>query len=300
MLEIRKEYDLFKNYESFIDYIDVTQKSIEGYKNGIKNLKLYLDENGIDNPTRSDIKKYRDYILTCYSANTVNTYMTAIREFFKYLQMLGIYSNIALDIKGARTSTTPKKQVLAESQVQEIYNNLTDKREKALFGLLVTTGLRGVEIVDARIEDLRVFNNEITLWIKCKGHSEKDEYVKISEIIFSDLKEYLEGRKEGYIFVGNGNNNRNNKLTTKTIRLIIKNIFKRFGLDDESMSLHSTRRTFATLAYENGSDIYSIQQVLHHKSINTTTIYLKSADRNKNNSEYNVSKCLIGEMKNAI
>lgn len=293
MLEIRRgELNLSKEYETFIDFIDVSEKTIKNYKIGIGNFMEYLKKNNISNPTRNDIRNYRNNLIHDYCSNTVNSYMTAIREFFKYLSTYGIYENVVEGIKGAKTSLTPKKQILTKEQVGLIYNNLADKRERALFSLLITTGLRGIEVAESKIEDLKLHNGEVVLWVKCKGHDEKDEYVKIPTQVLNDLKEYIGERTEGYIFVGNGNNNRNNKLTTKTIRLLIKNIFKRFGIDSDNISLHSTRRTFATIAYENGVDIYSIQQVLHHRSIATTTIYLKSADRDKNNSEYKVADCL--------
>lgn len=297
MREIRKRdsINLKRNYETFIDYIDVSNKTIESYKNGLKSLFEYFEAHNIINPSRNDIRAYRDILITSHSANTVNSYMTAIREFFKYLETYKLYENIAKDIKGAKTSTIPKKQVLSEQLVQQMYGSLTDKREKALFGMLITTGLRGVEVANAMIEDLKYYNGELVLWVQCKGHNAKDEYVKISDQIFNDIKDYVGNRTNGFIFVGAGNKNNGKQLTIKTIRLIIKNIFKRFGLDEDGFSLHSTRRTFGTLAYENGSDIYAIQQVLHHKSINTTTIYLRSADRNKNNAEYNVSNCIFKE-----
>ena len=289
---IKQNVCLKREYETFIEYIDVSQKTIESYKNGLKSLFEYFERNNIVEPTRKDIKSFRDELKSNCSSNTVNSYMTGVREFFKYLEMLKLYENISDGIKGAKVSKTPKKQILSKEQVTTIYKSLTDKREKALFGLLISTGLRGVEVANARIEDLKYYNNEITLWIQCKGHTQKDEYVKISDKVFNDIKEYVGDRKTGYLFVGNGNNNNGKQLTTKTLRLTIKNIFKRFDLDSDGFSLHSTRRTFATIAYDNGADIYSIQQVLHHANISTTTIYLNSADRNKNNTEYGVSACL--------
>lgn len=300
MKEIRKMNNgiLNKEYETFIDYIDVSNKTIESYKNGIISMLEYFELHSIVNPNRNDIKSYRDWLLSSHSSNTVNSYMTGIREFFKYLEMVGVYQNVAKDIKGAKVSTTPKKQILTKQQVVNIYHSLSDLREKALFSLLVTTGLRGVEVANARIEDIKKYNDEIVLWIQCKGHSSRDEFVKIPENVFQDIRNYVGNRTSGYIFIGDSNRNKGQQLTTKTIRLIIKTILRRFGLDEDTLSLHSLRRTFASVAYENGADIYSIQQVLHHKSINTTTIYLRSSDRNKNNTEYSVSDCLFNKEVN--
>lgn len=277
----------------YIEYIDASNNTVETYKNGIENFILYMNNNNISNPTRQDVINYRNELRECYSANTVNSYMTAIRGLFKYLEINDIYQNITKEIKGSTHVTTPKKQVLSLEQAKIIYSSLTDKREKALFSLLITTGIRGIECINAKIEDIKLYNNEIVLFIQCKGHNSKDEYVKLSEQTLLDIQEYTQGRQEGYIFIGNGNNNNGNGLTTKTIRLIIKNIFKRFGLDSDTFSLHSCRRSMACIAYQNGASVYDIKSVLHHRSITTTSRYLQQVERDTNKTEYNVASVLF-------
>jgi len=283
--------------ESFIDYLDVDDLTLRAYKCGINSFMNYLKENNIKNPSRNDIIAFRDMLRENYSSNTTNSYMIAVRALFKYLEIHKLYENICVDIKGAKYSTTPKKQVLTIEQAREIYNNLTDLREKCLFGLLITTGLRGVEVAKAKIEDIKEYNGEIVLWVQCKKHDDKDEFVKLSPQVIQDIKNYIGDRETGYIFVSTSHNNNGNGVTTKTLRLLIKNIFKRFGLDDDTFSLHSTRRSSATIMYENGADLYSIQQVLHHKSSATTTRYINAVTRNNNKNEYIVSDTILGGKK---
>lgn len=286
--------ELEKYKESFIDYLDVDTLTLKAYRVGINNFMQYLKDNGIKQPTRDDLIAFRNELRTNYSSNTVNTYMIAIRALFKYLEIHNLYTNIAIDIKGAKYDTTPKKEVLSIEQAQNIYHSLTDSREKALFGLLITKGLRGVEVVRSKIEDIKIHNGEVVLWVQCKKHDSKDEYVKLSNQVLEDIKQYIGNRSEGYIFTSTSNHNNGGGLTTKTIRLMIKNIFKRFGLDKDTLSLHSTRRSSATIMYENGADIYSIQQVLHHKSNVTTTRYINAITRNNNKNEYMVSDMILG------
>ena len=282
----------------FIEYLDVSDNTVETYKNGIENFILFIRRKKIKNPTRQDIIDYRNELRQDYSSNTVNSYMTALRGLFKYLENNDIYRDVTKDIKGSRHSVTPKKQVLTVEQARNIYDNLTNLREKALFSLLMTTGIRGIEAVNACIEDIQSYNGEVVLFVQCKGHNAKDEYVKLSKQTLEDILNYVGNRTRGYIFIGNGNNNTGNGITTKTARFIIKNIFKRFGLDSDTFSLHSCRRSFATIAYENGSDIYSIQQVLHHNSISTTSRYIRQVSRDNNKSELNVSKIIINREVN--
>lgn len=282
--------------ESFIDYLDVDDLTLKAYRVGINALMQYLKDNNVKQPTRNDIIAFRDMLRSTYSSNTVNTYMIAVRALFKYLEIHKLYENICVDIKGAKYDTTPKKEVLSIEQAQDIYKNLTDLREKCLFGLLITTGLRGIEVARAKIEDIRVHNGEIVLWVQCKKHDSKDEYVKLSQQVLKDIQNYIGNRTTGYIFTSTSNHNNGGGVTTKTLRLIIKDIFKRFGLDRDTFSLHSTRRSSATIMYEQGADIYSIQQVLHHKSNATTVRYINALTRNQNKNEYVVSNAILGGM----
>lgn len=279
--------------EDFISYLDVDDLTLRAYRCGINQFMQYLEDNHIKQPTRNSIIAFRDYLRENYSSCTVNSYMTSIKALFKYLELNNKYENITRDIKGAKYSTTPKKQVLSLEQTKTIYNSLIDLREKALFSLLITTGLRGIEVARARIEDIKIYNGEVVLWVQCKKHDSKDEYVKLSNQVLEDIKNYIGNRTSGYIFVSTSNNSKGNGVSTTTLRKTIKSIFKRFGLDDDSFSLHSTRRTSATIMYQNGVDIHSIQQVLHHISSNTTARYINSVTRNDNKSEYIVSNAIF-------
>jgi len=285
---------LEKYNESFIKYLDVDEKTLKAYKVGINSFMNFLKESDIKQPNREHIIAFRDYLRQTYSSNTVNTYMIAIRALFKYLEIHDLYKNICVDIKGAKYDTTPKKEVLSLEQMQNIYNNLEDLREKALFGLMITTGLRVYEVSNALIEDIKIHNNEIVLFILGKKRDSKCEYVKLSNQILEDIKNYIGNRTSGHIFISTSNNNTNGGMTTTSLRTIIKNIFKRFGLDRDTLSCHSLRRSFAVVSYETGSSIYDIQQVLHHASINTTNRYLKQVNRDNNKTEYNVSNAILG------
>lgn len=284
---------LSEQSKKFIDYLDVSPLTIKAYKDGIISFINYLDENDIKEPTRSDFKAYRDSLKGKLATNTINSYLTANRVFFNYLESNGIYKNITKDVKSLKTSNVPIRQTLSKDKCKEIYSSLTDKREKCLFSLSVSTGLRGIEIARAKIEDIKEHNGEMVLWVQPKKHNSKDFYVKLSQQVLNDINEYIEHRTNGYIFVSTSNNNNGGGITTTTIRRIIKNIFKKFGINEDGFSMHSTRRTFATLAYNSDIDIYSIQQVLGHHSISTTQRYINQVVRDKNESEKVVSDLIF-------
>ena len=125
--DLRKiEIDLIEREEEFIEYLDVNDLTIKSYTNGINSFISFLENNNIKYPTRTHFKAFREELKENMSINTVNSYMTAIRRFFKYLELNGIYNDITKDVKGLKYSNVPKTQVLDEKLCKEIYNNLFD------------------------------------------------------------------------------------------------------------------------------------------------------------------------------
>ena len=297
VLKESKDYltinELNEYKESFIDYLDVDEKTLNTYRVGILSFMNYLKNNQINKPVREDIIGYRNYLRENYSSNTVNTYMIAIRALFKYLKIHNKYEDITVDIKGAKYDTTPRKEVLSLEQMKNIYSTLEDSREKALFGIMISTGLRVCEISTALIEDIKEHNGEIVLFILGKKRDSKNEYVKLPNQVIEDIKNYIGDRTQGNIFVSTSNNNTNGGMTTTSLRRIVKSILKRYGIEKDTISCHSLRRSFAVVSYETGSSIYDIQQVLRHQNIQTTTRYLKQVDRDKNKTEYNVANAIL-------
>lgn len=279
--------------ETFFDYLDINELTYKAYKFGIDSFINYLKENGIEHPTRIDFKNYRDHIKTTNKANTVNSYMTAVRALFKYLETNELYPNITKDVKSLKTSKVPRTQTLNQEQCKDIYSSLVDLREKCLFSLAVSTGLRANEIATAKIENIKVYNNQIVLFVKCKKRDDESEYVKLSDHVYQDIINYIGSRTQGNIFVSTSHNNTGGGVTSTSIRNIIKSIFKRHGIDQDWFSCHSLRKTMATISYSNGANIVDIQQVLHHSSIATTRRYISQITRDSNNTEQRVSDLLF-------
>ena len=285
--------NLYDIKDDFIKYLDVNDITLKNYSDGIRQFLNYLSKNGISNPNRDDFRDFRDSMKDYLSTNSINTYLTANRMFFKYLEAKNIYPDITKDVKSIKTSFIPKKQTLSKEQCKEIYSSLTDAREKLIFGLAITTGLRASEIALAKIENIKIYNNEVVLFVKCKKREDESEYVKLSEQVLNDINNYIEHRTNGYIFISTSNHNNGQGVTTRTIRRIVKSILSRYGFDEDGFSCHSLRRSMATISFNNGFDIVSIQQVLHHKSIATTRRYIQQAARDNNHLECNISNTIL-------
>ena len=283
--------------EDFINYIDVDSKTIRVYEDGIKSFINYMQENGIKNPTREDVINYRNAMRETKSSNTINSYMSSLRVFFNYLDQRNLYENITRDVKNVKTSKRLIKQTLSLEDCRKIYNSLTDTREKLVFSLAITTGLRAEEIATSKIENIKMYNGEYVLFIKGKKRDDESEYVKISNQVMEDIKAYIGNRVIGNIFISTSNHNNGGGVTNATIRRIVKSILQRNGYDEDTFSCHSCRRTCATIMYQNGASIYDIQQVLRHKSISTSARYISQATRDNNHSEQMISNLLFDNIE---
>lgn len=280
--------------EDFITYLDVNNETLRCYKEGIKKFLEYLKNIEVKYPTRNDVRNFREYLAKENSIYTVNSYLTALRRFFDYLEDNNLYENITKSVKSLKTSNIPVRQTLSEEECKKIYKSLTDPREKCIISLALSTGLRANEIALAKIENIKLYNGEVVLFVKCKKRDDESEYVKLSNEVINDINNYIGNRTSGYIFISTSPNNYGGGLTNTSIRSIVKDIFKRFGYDDKGFSCHSLRRTMATISYNSGADIVAIQQVLHQKSLSTTKRYIQQVTRNNNKLEFEVSSKLFG------
>ena len=290
---------LLTRWEAFID---VSPKSKETYRKAVKQFMLYLEENGIAKPDRETIIGWRDSVKADHKPTTAQTYLTAVKLFFRWLEQEGIYKNIADHVKGVRISTGHKKDYLTSNQSRKVLQTIaTDSikglRDYAIVGLLLTTGVRTIEVVRADIADLRTLGDDTVLYIQGKGKEEKADYVKIAPQVETAIREYLKTRGEvsdaDPLFTSTSNNNAGKRMTTRSISAIAKESMIEAGYNSDRLTAHSMRHTAGTLALLNGATPREVQQLLRHSNINTTMIYTHDLERAKNDSEIKVANAIF-------
>lgn len=281
--------------DRYLEYIDVSENTIKTYNIGLLQFFNYLQDKDIKNPTREDIINFREYLKTVHKPTTVNSYMIAIRNFFSWLEYEGITRNITKNIKGMNVGNEHKRNALTVEQCKKVLDNVKDLREKVLFVLITSCGIRANEIVNIRLQDFKEKNGTTCLYLLGKARDYKQDYVIITHEVIDLLKQYIiEYNIYDYLFVSNSNHNKNGKLTTKTVRLIIKQMFQRAGIVGDEYSCHSLRHTFATLSIKSGEDIREVSQALRHKNLQTTMIYLHDLEMINNKCSSAVAGALLG------
>lgn len=217
--------------------------------------------------------------------STVNKYISHLEIFFKYLYENEYILVNPLEDLNLKVSVVGKvRAVFTGEEIGLFLDNIdikdaTGQRNRALFELMYSSGLRCSEIQKLELGDID-FNNRIIL-LKC-AKGKKDRYVPFSAVSCSFLLKYVsEGRCEQkkaidkneinkYVFLGS-----RTRLSYSVLRKIFKKYLELVDFDRKNFTPHSIRHSTATHLLENGANIRYVQELLGHKSIETTQIYAR-------------------------
>lgn len=281
--------------DSFINAQDVSQSSRDTYRKALRSFTEWLKRERIHNPVREDILAYKAFLQAQgLSSLTLSGYMVVVRKFFEYLEAAIGYQNVAKGIKGAKRLRGFRKDPLTVEQIREMLARMDrptiqGKRDYAMLNLMLRTGLRTIEIIRADIGDIRQQSGEAVLWIHGKGRDAKDEFVLLTHDTLKPVYAYLDARGRGNnsdpLFASESDRNKNERLTTRSIRRIVKKYLRDIHLDSDRLTAHSLRHTFATLALMNGAPLLQVKEAMRHNSIETTMVYAHSLDRVSNGAE---------------
>lgn len=290
MSRVRQMHNLSELIESFIDSLDVNPASTRTYREGLKN---FLNWRNGKPPhalvTQSEIKLYKEWLRQCRAANTVATYLVALRRFFQYCVAEGFYAeNPVENVKGIRRPRGHLRQDISREGLRALFNSvdrstLMGKRDFAIMNLMARNGLRVIEIVRANVGDIENRRGRQILRIWGKGRDERDEFVVLSEPTVQALEDWLVARGPAKpsdpLFVGVRARNKGGRLTTRQVNRIINRYLIKTGLKNEKISPHSLRHSFVTLAIQSGASIIEAQIAARHRSIETTRVYFHEHDR---------------------
>ena len=287
-VNIEKELDNFFKLE---DYRGETPRT---YTTGINCFLQWLKDNNKNCVGKDTVLEYKTYLKKNFKPRTANTYLSGLRCLFRYLNDKGVINimnnvkNLKLKKGFAKLPIPLEKYIEIEETLKAERHDEQTYRDYALFVLAVNCMLREIEMSRADKIDIIQVNQQYILKIQGKGYDSKEDFAVLEEDTLQAILDYLEVRgKDEYepLFVSVATNHRGHRLTTRSISRIFKNILVRFGLDSSLYTGHSTRHTGATFLNKSGADLRSIQEVLRHKDINTTTIYTHTEDRLNNPME---------------
>lgn len=223
-------------------------------------------------PDQLGIEHIRDYRLHLLArglkTRSINPIVGGLRFF--YGTTLGNKA-LAEQIPFARAEDT-LPAVLTRDQVLQLVSAEPAIMMRTIFITIYAAGLRISEVVKLTTVDIQ--SKRMVIRVRqAKGH--KDRYVMLSEQLLGILRTYWTHKwPSGRHLFPSPTTDR--PITVRSVQRSFRQAADGIGLDAD-VSPHTLRHSFATHLYEQGVDIRTIQQLLGHNNINSTTRYTRVA-----------------------
>ena len=226
-----------------------------------------------------DIENYK-LSISSLSSSTINTRISALKSYYKFLMQRRYVEVNPVEYVECPKVKNKEKIPLTGEQVRAMIAKTSNVRMEAFIMALATTGMRIAELASVTIDD---YNNRVGNTIIITGKGDKERRVTFPDEAIACIDKYIwtersiHAAKTGtnLLFVSN----QGTALAAGNMGEQLKKIAKEAGIPQwDKVCNHLLRTTCATLALRNGVELPTIQKMLGHSDINTTTRYAKIAD----------------------
>jgi len=211
--------------------------------------------------------------------SSISKIIAIIKSFFNYLEEEDI------TVKNpTRKIRVPKKinkipSVMSKYEVDLIIKSVdftplrcrkNALRDKLVLSLLYYTGIRRNELLNLNWSNLNLEKN--TLIVR-SGKGNKDRLIPLHKILTGLLDKYLDKRlplKTDALIIGE----QGRRMCKCSFVNLLKMYLAISGLKKKGYTAHSFRHSFATHLIEAGVDLFKVQKLLGHASLDTTKIYI--------------------------
>lgn len=273
--------------KEILDFLEVLEfekhysvHTILNYRKDLYDFMDYANEVNITNLKNINYSDIRIYLNVLYEKKyvnkTISRHISSLRSFFKYLKKKNIIKNNPMILVSNPKAEKKLPKFVSYKELDEILNafetnNLLGSRNALILELLYSTGIRVSELVNIEINHINNSKKEILIL----GKGNKERIVLYGEKCRNLLDNYLNNyyqilniKNIDYLLLGV----RGGKINDREVRKIIDEAVEKVGLKMH-ISPHVLRHTFATHMLNEGADLKSVQQLLGHESLSTTTIY---------------------------
>lgn len=166
---------------------------------------------------------------------------------------------------------------LTKEEVKSLLDNTTYLKHKALLSTIYSAGLRVSEVINLRVSD--ILSKEMKIRVR-SGKRNKERYTLLSKKNLLLLREYWKkfGDKnyspDDYLFISRQTGT---ALTNRGVECAMEKAMKRAGITRKATP-HTLRHSFATHLMNDGVDLVTIQTLLGHSNIKSTSRYLHIQD----------------------
>ena len=256
---------------SFIDWmmqqiesLTLRQSTISNHRNALLHIRSYMQDACFADITYAFICNFEKHLHDKkLSINTIAKIMKIFRRYINLAEDDGIITTNAFRKYKIKTERTTKA-TLSEREVKKLENATTNNAEeemvKSTFLLAIYTGLRYSDA--SRTQKCKIKTIGGKKWLIMNQQ-------KTGDTVRIPINDLFNGKAIPLIGLRAPSNSRCN--------IVIKRLCKRMGIK-KSISMHTARRTCATILSSKGVSLPVVQHILGHSSIQTTEHYVSTLD----------------------
>ena len=264
----------FDSYREMISLRGLTDHTITGYSTYIKAYFEFLTNvihKSPDDVSWDEMRQFIQWVQSTRSLSdrTINAIISQLRFFTMYV-LHKPWDNTQLPM---RRFDTYLPYVPTTQEVQLFINTLPTLKQKTMVALMYSAGLRVGEVCSLKYSDIKRSSMRIHV---AQAKNRSDRYAILSQKSLDMLTEYwyAYGKPTKWLFPSKQDTSR----PCKTAILANQVLQHRKKLDlNPKLNCHSFRHAFGTHLYEAGTDLLTIKELLGHKSLNSTVIYVHLA-----------------------
>lgn len=261
------------NFRRHLKRRNFSPHTVKYYLNIIKQYVIWVDV-ALELATPEKVDMYIDHLLRKrMNPASINLYLVIIRVFYDYLRY---EEKVVLTnpVKRNRRLRVPKPlpRSLRDPEVERLFGAIKNKRDVAMFKLMLRCGLRVEEVSNLSLGDMDLKKRRI---IVQQGKGGKDRVVYISDDAHDALVAYLKTRSHyrvKKVFLVKKGTYIGQPISVRGIQKRIEYYAKKTGL---KVSCHRLRHTMATQLLNAEAEVETIQDLLGHNWITTTQRYCK-------------------------
>jgi site-specific recombinase XerD len=173
------------------------------------------------------------------------------------------------DLRFPRQQKKRLPRVLSKSEVRRLLDSAANLKDRVILMTLYGSGLRLSELIHLEVKDIDSSKMQIRVR---QGKGGKDRNVVLSQTLLEALRRYFrQYRPVHWLFYGQSPQQ---PLDDRTVQRLVRGLSERAGLR-EGVTTHTLRHSFATHLLEDGAELPYIQELLGHRNVKTTMLYLR-------------------------
>ncbi len=269
--------DSILNYRRFLKRRNCSSHTIRNYMNTLKHFVLWTNV-PIEQATHKTILAFIDHLLDRrLKPKTINCYLDSIRGFYDYLINEEEIAMIHPVKRGYTLRLSrPLPRYLRDEAVKNLFDVINNRRDRAMFMLMLRCGLRVEEVANLSLAALDLPRGQLFVY---EGKGAKDRVVYLSHDAYHALVAYLKVRpslRVKKVFLVEKGRFKGKPLKVRGIQYRMKHYAQEAGL---KISCHQLRHTMATQLLNADADLVTIQDLLGHTRIKTTQRYSRITNR---------------------